>query len=226
MSKEVDYEHKILECLAEHITGLTISDLATKTDISRNTIYRYLGILEGRGDVYNKRVGSYNLYFPMKRSMLYRESITTFLKGLFSKLKDSFPGKEALFKEYGMKIAESITLPFPSKGQEELEKLEGYSLNEILESISIWGPHFNLLFDNVSISDIEIKKANRGIVTFINSEIIDSDNDSIYYFHVMAGIIEKKLGKFTNKKVKCDVFEYKIDPDKEKNYLKYSIKIG
>jgi len=226
MAKDTDYELKILDCLSENITGLTISDLAAKTEISRNTIYRYLGILEGRGDVFNKRVGSYNLYFPMKRSMLYRESITTFLKGLFSNLKESFPGKEALFKEYGRKIADSITLPFPSKGQEELEKLEGYSVKEILESIDNWVPYFNLLFDTVSMSDMEIKKANKAIYTFINSEIIDSDNDSIYYFHVISGIVENKLSIYTNKKVKCDVFEYNISTDKADNYIKYSIKIS
>lgn len=227
MSKDTDYEQIIVDCLSENITGLTISDIATKTNISRNTIYRYLGILEGRGDVYNKRVGSYNLYFPMQRSMLFRESITSFLKGLFSNLKRTFPGKEALFKEYGMRIAESITLPFPSKGEEELKKLEGYSVKEVLESIANWVPYFNLLFDTVSISNIEIKKkANKGIYTFINSEIIDSEDDSIYYFHVIAGIIEKKLSEYTNKLVKCDVFDYKIFEDNEKNYVKYSIKIG
>ena len=226
MTKETDYELKILDCLSENITGLTISDLAAKTEISRNTIYRYLGILEGRGDVFNKRVGSYNLYFPMQRSMLFRESITTFLKGLFSNLKKSFSGKEALFKEYGMKIADSITLPFPSKGEEELKKLEGYSEKEILESVGNWLPYFNIIFDTVRISDIEIKKANKGIFTFNNSEIIDSDNDSIYYFYVIAGIVENKLSMYSKKKVKCEVLEYNLSPDKVENYVKFSVKIG
>ena len=67
MSKDIDYEQKILDLLSESLFGLTITAISEGVSISRNTAYRYLGILEAKGKVYNKKVGTYNLYFAKKR---------------------------------------------------------------------------------------------------------------------------------------------------------------
>ena len=97
MSKDIDYERRILDCVSENLFGLTITAIAEKTNISRNTVYRYVGILETQGTIYNKRVGTYNLYFSKIKSMLFRDTVTSFFKALLSCLKEEFPGKEGLF---------------------------------------------------------------------------------------------------------------------------------
>ena len=169
MSKDIDYEKRILDCLSENVFGLTITAIAEKTNISRNTVYRHVGILETQGAIYNKRVGTYNLYFSKKKSMLYRETITSFFKPLLSCLKEEFPEKEVFFKETGKKIGESYTPPFADKGREQFGKLKDLSDVEVLESVEMWVPFFNLLFDRIELSNIEINKdENEVIYTFNN----------------------------------------------------------
>jgi len=225
MSKDIDYEKRILDCLSENVFGLTITAIAEKSNISRNTVYRYVGILETQGAIYNKRVGTYNLYFSKKKSMLYRETITSFFKPLLSCLKEEFPEKEEFFKETGKKIGESYTPPFADKGREQFGKLKDLSDVEVLESVEMWVPFFNLLFDTIELSNIEInKEENEVIYTFNNSEMLES-SDSIYYFYILAGMVEKKLSLIIHKKVRCDVLDFKIFDDKENNYIKYRLRL-
>jgi hypothetical protein len=226
MSKDSDYEKRILDCLSENVFGLTITAIAEKTNISRNTVYRYVGILETQHTIYNKRVGTYNLYFSKKKSMLFRDTVTSFFKILLSFLKEEFPEKEVLFKECGKKIGESYTPPFADKGREEFERLKELTDVEVLESLESWVIFFNILFDTIEVSNIEINEAKKeGIYTFINSEMLASDNH-IYYFYILAGMAEKRLSMITNKKVVCDVLDYKIFDEIENNYIKYKIKIS
>ena len=227
MSKDIDYEQRILNCLSENVFGLTITAIAEKTNISRNTVYRYVGILETQGHIFNKRVGTYNLYFSKKKSMLFRDTVTSFFKALLSCLKEEFPEKEELFKEFGKQIGETYTPPFADKGREEFGRLKELTDVEVLESLETWVIFFNILFDTIEVSNIEINEAKKeGIYTFINSEMLESSDDHIYYFHILAGMAEKRLSMITNKKVVCDVLDYKIFDDKENNFVKYFIKIS
>jgi len=89
----------------------------------------------------------------------------------------------------------------------------------------MWVPFFNLLFDTIELSNIEInKEENEVIYTFNNSEMLES-SDSIYYFYILAGMVEKKLSLIIHKKVRCDVLDFKIFDDKENNYIKYRLRL-
>ena len=226
MSKDIDYEKRILDCLSENVFGLTITAIAEKTNISRNTVYRYVGILETQGTIYNKRVGTYNLYFSKKKSMLFRETVTSFFKALLLCLKEEFPEKEEFFKECGKKIGESYTPPFADKGREQFGKLEDLSDVEVLESVEMWVPFFNILFDTIELSNIEINEEKKeGIYTFNNSEMLESSDDHIYYFYIQAGMVEKRLSMITHKNVRCDVLDFRLFDDKENNYIKYRLRL-
>ncbi|HEY0089076.1 MAG TPA: helix-turn-helix domain-containing protein [Candidatus Lokiarchaeia archaeon] len=226
MSKDIDYEQKILDLLSESLFGLTITAISDGVSISRNTAYRYLGILEAKGKVYNKKVGTYNLYFAKKRSMLYKDGIINFVKGLMNSLKKKFPNKEQLFKEIGKEIAESIDIPFTQKGREQLEELKNFPDDKILESIEMWVPFFNILFDSISLSNVEINKEKKqAIYTFIHSELLETSDQYIYYFYLLAGLVGKKLSDYSNRTVDFEVLNYEIFDKKENSYLKYIAKI-
>lgn len=221
-----DVSQLILECLNENLFGLTITDISNEVGISRNTAYRYLGILEAKNKIFNKKVGTYNLYYSKKKSMLYKGGVLSFFKALMKNLKNAFPNKENLFKEFGVNIADSIELPFTSKGREQLNKLKELTDIEILESVSYWIPYFNILFDDIEISNVEIdQKHKKAIYTFYNSEMLKHTSDQIYFFYILAGLVERKITVYTEKKIRCNILEYEIYDKKENSFIKVSIEV-
>ncbi|HEY0089077.1 MAG TPA: helix-turn-helix domain-containing protein [Candidatus Lokiarchaeia archaeon] len=226
MKESRDYKKEILDSLNENLFGMTVTDISTKTTISRNTVYRYLGMLEAKGKVYNKRVGTYNLYYSKKKSLLFKDGIMDFFKGLLVNLKQEFPNKEDTFKEFGRKIADSIEVPFTTKGREQLKELKDFPDTKILETVGYWLPYFNVLFDSIDISNMEIdKEKKRGVFTFVNSDMLQISDDYIYYFYLIIGLIEKKLSLYSGRNIKCNVLEYKIQEKEENSYIKVSIQI-
>ena len=226
MSKDIDYEKAILDLLSESLFGLTITAISEGVNISRNTAYRYLGILEAKGKVYNKKVGTYNLYFSKKRSMLYKDGIIGFIKGLMSSLKRRLPNEEDLFKKIGEEIGSKLDIPFTHSGREELEELKTFSDREILESVNMWVPFFNLLFDNIMLSNVEVNENKKSAVyTFIHSELLEDTDEYIYYFYILSGLVGKKLSEFAQRPVEFELLEYKIFDTKENSYIKYIAKI-
>jgi len=222
-----DFSKEILDLLSDSLHGLTITDIAEKVQpsISRNTAYRYIERLETKGIVYNKKVGTYNLYYAKNKKVVFKSGIMSFIKGLFANLKKAFPGKESQFKEFGSNIAESLEIPFTSKGKQEVEKLKDYTDDQILESIGTWVPFFNILFDSATLSNVEIDfKNKKGTYTFDNSEMLE-DKDYIYYVYLITGIVEKKLQMYTNKDIKCEVVEVSLLDVKEESYFKVSLEI-
>jgi predicted transcriptional regulator len=222
-----DFSKEILDLLSESLHGLTVTDIAEKVDpsISRNTAYRYIERLETKGLVYNKKVGTYNLYYAQNKKVVFKSGIMGFIKGLLANLKNAFPGEEPRFKEFGRNIAESVEIPLTAKGKIEIEKLKDYNDDQILESIGTWVPFFNILFDSANLSNIEIDfKNKKGIYTFDNSEMLE-DKDYVYYVYLITGIVERKLQMYTHKDIECKVVEVSLLDIKEESYFKVSLEI-
>mgnify|MGYP006280233019 CR=1 FL=1 len=208
--------------------GLTITDLSNELDISRNTVYKYLHALEDDDKIYDKQVGRYKLYYSKEVPLLreYKEGITSFIKELLANMKKTFPNQEALFKSFGINIADQIQIPFTEEGRDLLETLQGKEDFELLESIKDFLPHFNFLQDSMKISNIEVKKSEkRAVITFINSKMLEKNDDYIYYFHIMVGLIEKKLNLILEKDVRFDIINYEVFDKKEDSYIKVSFDV-
>lgn len=222
-SKSRNYEQDILDCLSTNSYGLTVTDISKKIVVSRNTAYRYLERLEGQHLVYNKRVGTYNLYFSKERSLLLKDVIISFFKGLLANLKVAFPNKEGLFMEFGKKIADYVMIPFSDEDKEFLETLKDQSEMSILESIESLFPYFNILNDDIGISDIKINKNSKmAIITFANSNMLETTDDYIYYFFLIAGFMEEKLSQYTGKNIRFEILDYEIFDKKESSFIKIS----
>lgn len=219
----------IYECLTESANlGLTITDLSNELDISRNTVYKYLHTLEEDDKIYDKQVGRYKLYYSKEVPLLreYKAGITSLIKELLANMKKTFPDQEALFKSFGMNIADQIQIPFTEEGRELLNDLQGMEDFELLDSIGDFLPHFNFLQDSIRISNIELKKSEkRAVISFINSKMLEGSDDYIYYFYIMVGMIENKLRTVLEKDVRVDILKYEVLDKKEDSYIKISFDV-
>ena len=59
----IEYEFEILECIRNYPGGLTITDIANLKNYSRNTVSKYVSILELKNLVFSRKIGAYKLYF-------------------------------------------------------------------------------------------------------------------------------------------------------------------
>lgn len=226
MAKKKDYRKRVLNVLEGNLFGLTITDIAKKAGVSRNTVYRYIGILRGEGEIYEKKVGSYTLYYRAGKRILSQDKLLSFFKGLLANIKKIYPNQEHIFQLIGRNMADSISIPSTKEGKKIKEKLKKMNEQEIIESVGDYLPYFNILHDTIRISKIEFdEQKNRALITFFNSELLQSTDDYIYYFYVLIGIIEKKLSKFIDKELKFDIYDYETFGKKENSYLKISMNI-
>jgi CheY-like chemotaxis protein len=58
---------KVLSTLKEHPNGLSITDLAALLSMNRNTVSKYLGILQRQGSIDMRQIGAAKIYYPTRR---------------------------------------------------------------------------------------------------------------------------------------------------------------
>jgi len=220
------YDQQILECLRKYSFGLTITDIADKIDTTRNTVYRYLALLEGKGLVFKKKVGRYVLYFSKDKSMEFLNDITPLYKSLIKNIKKEFGEKFQSYKKIGGGLVEAFTLPIHIEGFERLESLKDLSNKELFEFIKNIFPYLNLFDNKINIRIIEISKDNsKAIYQIYNSRLLESE-DYLIHFYILTGFLQKKLKSLLKKDVNCEILEYEIFQKRKDSYLNLSIEIS
>ena len=220
------YEQDILNCLYNYSFGLTITDIAEKIDTTRNTVYRYLGKLEGAKLVFKRKVGRYVLYFSKDKSMEFLKNLRPTYKGLIKNLKKEFLDKEATFKNIGKGLVETMTLPINIEGYEELESLKSLSHKELFELIKNLLPFLNLFDNDINVRISKINKNNNSAIFQItNSNMLESE-DFLYHFYTLTGFLQEKLSGILEKTVKCSILNYEIFKQVKDSYINLSIEIG
>ena len=107
-NSSVDYETEILECIRENPSGVNITDISNKKEFSRNTVSKYVSILELKKKTFKRKVGAYHLYFSAEKSYFPKEIIISYYKALLSGLKKNYPRAEETFKDIGRKSLKFI----------------------------------------------------------------------------------------------------------------------
>jgi hypothetical protein len=223
MSKR-DYTKDILEFISENPYGVTVTDIASGLKIARNTVYRYLMGSVGKELVYEKKIGSYTLYYSKDKSLLVKDGIVTFFKGLLANMKKIYPDHGHLYKLIGRNIGEEMKIPFSKEGRDYIKSFKNLSDIELFEAIDKWMPYFNILEDSIQISKIEVNKVEKkAFITFTNSELLESTDEYIYYFHLLMGLIEKKVSMYTEKEMLFDIIDYDVFDKKEHSNIKFSL---
>ena len=103
-----DLESEILEYIREKQGGVTITEIAKKRGFSRNTVSKYISILEIKKKIFGKKFGSYHLYFSTEMNLFSRLFILAYYKAILAGLKDKYPNDGEVFKEIGRNSVEYI----------------------------------------------------------------------------------------------------------------------
>jgi predicted transcriptional regulator len=222
---ENNYKDKILEILHDYPFGLSITKIAEKTNFHRNTVSKYMSILETEGSVNKKKIGTASIYATKKRKYLKRRLVVSFIQALLLNLKKNFPNKETKFKDIGREITEHFQFPIGNEYINEFKKVK-FSSNNIgkLKLFQLFYNSFDFLQDDVDITIIELN-GNRIVYRLHGSDFFNKSRDYIYFFYIICGITEGIYLQNLNLEIECNVENYKYSKQKEKSYIDISLKI-
>ncbi len=225
--EQIDYETKIMDCIRENPSGITITDIAKEKGYSRNTISKYVSMLEIKQKIFKRKVGAYNLYFSSKKSFFPKEIISSYYKALLSGLKKNFPNNEEVFKDIGRSSLEYIDFSFGPTVKKGLKNLRNISIPKIyFEVFGKFYPSYDILQPSIEISEpIMDESGNRAVYRFTNSEFLDKTKDFIYHFYIVSGIIEALWEREVGRPVECKVEKINVANKKEDAFFELSIEI-
>ena len=113
---------------------------------SRNTISKYVSILELKNKIYKRKVGAYNLYFSTKKRFFPKEIILSYYKALLSGLKKSYPYDAKIFKEIGRNSLEFIDFTFGPTLKKGLKSLRNIPVPKMyFEAFDKFYPSYDIL---------------------------------------------------------------------------------
>ena len=152
-------------------------------------------------------------------------------KAIFLTMKNIFPNKEQLYKEFGKELQKHFDYRYS----------KGFFSNNIKKKIALkdikdYKPHFeyfievfnafNVLQDTVQVTHIKYEN-NYKMATFrfTNSEFFETNDDYIFYFYMIAGIIETYLGDELDRNVTSNIIDIHVSDKKEESYVDISIEI-
>ena len=225
--KQNDYQERILDCLSAELYGLTIKDIAEKIGGNRNTVSKYLNILEAKEQVFSQEIGTAMLYFARERRSIPLDLAFSFYKALLGALKIGFPHKEAFFKTLGKIMIDYEFFPL---NETSIESLKKFQENSKTSFFKLFGEqsrkYFEYIFDRLEPKDVMInEEKNHIIYHFKNSELLKDDGEYIYHYYIITGYLEAKLSRIFKKEVKCDIVNYKVShTEDDQNYIIIVIK--
>ncbi len=223
----IEYELEILECIRENPSGVTITDISKEKKFSRNTVSKYVTVLEVKEKVFRKKIGAYNIYFSTEKTYFPKEIILSYYKSILSGLKENFPDSEEIFKQIGKKSLEFIDFSF---GQTILKGLRGLRGNPILKLyfkvFSEFYPSYDILQPSIEISEPRFNKTGtKAYYRFTNSEFVENSDDFIYHFYIVTGIIEALWERELEKQVACNVENVYVSDKVGESFVELSIEV-
>ena len=220
------YKEIIMKKLDGALMGLTITEISSKTGFHRNTVSKYVNILEAEGLVHKKEVSAARVYLSNKRKYVKRKELSKFMQALFRGLKDQFPNEEINLKEVGRKILEHFQFPISKDTVKEFDNLREIDTPQAqLKLFQEYYNAFDVLQEDLNISLMELQK-NRAVYRLKNPEYLDSSNDDTYFFYFACGIVEQIYLQILNIKVKCNVKEIHSSSVKEESYVDFSLELS
>jgi len=214
-----------LQSVRNHPSGVTITDIADLLGFSRNTVSKYINILELKNKIYKKKVGAYSLYFSSEESYLPNSLILSYYKAFLKGLRKNFPNKEEVFKNIGRNQANMIKFSFSPNIYKQLKSLKGHPVSKIhLEMFKEFYSAYDIFQPNVEISILDVDpEGQKAVYRFKNSVFLDDNDLYIYHIYLMTGITQTILEKELGRDVICKVENYHISDDKRDSYFDISI---
>jgi len=225
MDYKNDSKSKILNELEDSTSGLTITQLAKEVEIHRNTVSKYLGILEAEGLVKKKEIGKALLYVSTKRKYLRRNMVNSFMQALLHALKNNYPNDEETFKNVGRNLLDYFEFSLGDTYTQAFEKIKNNSDSDTyLELFKEFYDSFDFFQDDLDISLVELS-SHKVRYRIKNSEFLDNSDDFLYYFYIVCGITEGVYLRGLDINIKCNVEDIYISSNKKESYIDISLEI-
>ena len=218
-------KEQIITVLEQSPMGLTITEISERTGYHRNTISKYMNILEAEESVKKKEISRAHVYYTKRRPFLPRLLVNSFVKSLFNGMKELFPKKEEHFKKLGKKVLEHFEFPIKKEVLKAFEKVsKNYDLQDQLKQFQESYITFDLFQEELDISVID-EQDNKIIYRLKKSDFLDSSGDYNYFFYFVCGITEVLYLRFFNTKVNCNVKEIYKSSNEEESYVDISLEL-
>jgi len=225
MENKNDYKTKILGKLEDSTSGLTITELSKKVKFHRNTVSKYLGVLEAEGLVKKKEIGKALLYLSTKRKYLRRKLVNSFIQALLHALKKNFPNQKQIFINVGRNLLEYFQFSLGEAYTREFEKIKTKSNKKTyLELFKEFYNSFDFFQDDLDISLIELTPS-KVIYRIKNSEFLNDSDDFIYYFYIVCGITEGIYLRGLDININCNIEKINISSNNEESFVDISLEI-
>ncbi len=228
MPQSEKIKHKILNYIRSNPSGLTIKEIANGIHASINTVSKYVIILEFMKEIFSSKIGAYTLYFPTERVFLHEKLILKLYEGFLKALKQEFPNKEKIFKKIGNEMGKyfKLNLEYISGFFENSTFITDLSINTILLRFTEGYPYFDVFQKDLEITSINIdKEEKKGLYRLHKSNLLINNDDFIYHFFIITGLIENTLTSVLKRKVISNVENINISKKPEDIYVDISVKI-
>ncbi|MFX0024758.1 MAG: winged helix-turn-helix transcriptional regulator, partial [Candidatus Hermodarchaeota archaeon] len=185
----VNHEYVILECIRDNPGGITASDIVNFTKFSRNTVSKYVSVLEAKNLIFHKKIGAYKLYFTSKRSYIPLELAISYYKALISRFRKYIPDTEGLAKKIGKEAVNDIKFTFGPSILKQMRTLKDNPISRIhLESFKSFYPVYDPFSPDIKISIINIEpKGKSATFRFKNSPFLHDTQDFDYHIYIICG---------------------------------------
>jgi len=194
-------QEKILQILDRNPDGLRIGQLQKLLDVSRNSVYRYLDLLEMRGSICKQPDKSYILKERIRPQTIYGFQYQAILRGLKivggNKWDISKPEGKQSFKELG-----KFTYPmmkFPDLSKDDNFKKQSHHLSDIIETtlkvlqVTLPVETFkdDIRLDKKGFPDKLTNLA--AIISFEGGYILSEDviENGFAHYYIVAGLFER-----------------------------------
>jgi hypothetical protein len=223
----VNHEYEVLEHIRDNPSGATVSDIVKSTGFSRNTVSKYVSILELKEQIFSKKVGAYKLYFASKKRYIPLELAISYYKALISRFKKYIPGSEVLAKKIGREAVTDIKFSFAPNVYKQMKILKDNPISRVhLESLKNFYPVYDPFSPEIEISIINIDaKEKSATFRFKNSPFLEESNDFDYHIYIICGITEGILQRELKRQVSCEIKEIHPSEDKEEAYFDLILKL-
>ena len=212
----INHEFEILECVRDKPGGVTASDIANFTGFSRNTVSKYVSILELKEQIFSKKIGAYRLFFSTKRNYIPLDLAISYYKALISRFKKYIPDTGELAKKIGKEAVADIKFTFGPSVYKQMKSLKDNPISRVhLESFRNFYPVYDPFSPEIEISIVNINpKGKSATFRFMNSPFLSDTKDYDYHIYIICGITEGILERELKVKVSCEIKE--IHPSKRK----------
>lgn len=227
VNKKGNYEQEIMGCLENKTMGLTVTNIANLLGISRNTVSKYLGILEVQHLVGKQDIGAYRLYFAKTNDLgLPHNFMNSFIKGFLGGLKKEFANNSERFKKIGEEIEQYVRFPLIGGEVDQVESwLHNLSSREFLEVVAFILPRIFFIAENVRVKSFTIDEGGTKAQYILTDTALLESEDYIYGFHLMAGFFESHFRTKYKITVRCIVGDYDFSQDLGESYLNIFVEV-